>query len=78
VRLGKKRQGKRFQEFRRGVLVGNPRDPLIGFLTIVAAKTENGELTNRTLLREISNPRPRQMAVNPPDALAELPLHPGK
>ena len=30
-RLGKKRRGKRFLKFRRDALVGNPRDPLIGF-----------------------------------------------
>jgi hypothetical protein len=29
--LGKKRWGKRFQQFRRDAPTGNPRDPLIGF-----------------------------------------------
>jgi len=28
---GKKRWGKRFQQFRRDAPIGNPRDPLIGF-----------------------------------------------
>jgi hypothetical protein len=44
--LGKKRWGKRFQQFRRDAPIGNPRDPLIGFPVVFLAKpeTDNQEL----------------------------------
>jgi hypothetical protein len=44
--LGKKRWGKRFQQFRRDAPIGNPRDPLIGFPFVFLPKpeTENQEL----------------------------------
>jgi len=44
--LGKKRWGKRFQQFRRDAPIGNPRDPLIGFPVAFLPKpeTDNQEL----------------------------------
>ena len=45
--LGKKRWGKRFQQFRRDAPIGNPRDPLIGFPVVFLPKpteTDNQEL----------------------------------
>ncbi|MGA8311424.1 MAG: hypothetical protein WB755_15445 [Terriglobales bacterium] len=38
--LGKKRWGKRFQQFRRDAPNGNPRDPLIGFPFVFLPKPE--------------------------------------
>jgi hypothetical protein len=45
VSPGKSDGGSAFRSSRRDTLIGNPRDPLIGFPIIFVLQTDNSELT---------------------------------